>query len=312
MESHSPVGYGNGVTYSFIMYSNVFLMMASRQNCNVASLSSFLYRVVDVFEHYFEELVEESVRDNFVVVYELLDELMYFGYPQCTEASILCEFIRIDAHKMKVTQRPPRALTNAVSWRREQIYDPYSGYIGDIHLDVVEIIDVLVNSHGQVIRSDIFGVLKARSSVRFMPECKLFLTFEDLFEGPYQSTDQYHVSRGEVIDELDDIQFHHENFSVQIHVPLPSDATNPSVQTSIGSASYAPEEYMLRTDFKLPSITSEEAALDRKAPITVQFEIPGFSVSRIKINLEAEDERFGAYKRATCLTVAGDYEVRLS
>ncbi|KAF7112477.1 hypothetical protein RHSIM_RhsimUnG0225300 [Rhododendron simsii] len=74
-----------------------------------------------------------------------------------------------------------------------------------------------------------------------------------------------------------------ENFSVQIHVPLPSDATNPSVQTSIGSASYAPEEYMLRTDFKLPSITSEEAALDRKAPITVQFEIPGFSVSRIKV-----------------------------
>eukprot|EP00267_Zea_mays_P029845 XP_008660824.1 uncharacterized protein LOC103639926 [Zea mays] len=35
-----------------------------------------------VFNHYFEELAEESLRDNFVVVYELLDEMMDFGYPQ--------------------------------------------------------------------------------------------------------------------------------------------------------------------------------------------------------------------------------------
>lgn len=35
-----------------------------------------------MFNHYFEELEEESLRDNFVVVYELLDEMMNFGYPQ--------------------------------------------------------------------------------------------------------------------------------------------------------------------------------------------------------------------------------------
>jgi len=35
----------------------------------------FLHRLVDVFKHYFEELEEESIRDNFVVVYELLDEV---------------------------------------------------------------------------------------------------------------------------------------------------------------------------------------------------------------------------------------------
>ncbi|KAJ1422823.1 Longin-like domain superfamily [Sesbania bispinosa] len=28
----------------------------------------FLHRIVDVFKHYFEELEEESLRDNFVVV----------------------------------------------------------------------------------------------------------------------------------------------------------------------------------------------------------------------------------------------------
>jgi len=35
-----------------------------------------------VFTEYFKELEEESIRDNFVIIYELLDELMDFGYPQ--------------------------------------------------------------------------------------------------------------------------------------------------------------------------------------------------------------------------------------
>lgn len=40
--------YDNGVTYMFIQHSNVYLMVAARQNCNAASLLSFLHRVVDV------------------------------------------------------------------------------------------------------------------------------------------------------------------------------------------------------------------------------------------------------------------------
>lgn len=42
----------------------------------------FVYCYVQVFTEYFKELEEESIRDNFVIIYELLDELMDFGYPQ--------------------------------------------------------------------------------------------------------------------------------------------------------------------------------------------------------------------------------------
>jgi AP-1 complex subunit mu len=44
-----------------------------------------------VFKDYFGELEEESIRDNFVVVYELMDETMDFGYPQTCESKILRE-----------------------------------------------------------------------------------------------------------------------------------------------------------------------------------------------------------------------------
>ncbi|CAA3020530.1 AP-1 complex subunit mu-2 [Olea europaea subsp. europaea] len=66
----------------------------------------------------------------------------------------------------------------------------------------------------------------------------------------------------------------------------------------MGSASYAPEndalilkvksfpggkEYMLRAEFRLPSITSEESAPERKAPIRMKFDIPYFTVSGIQV-----------------------------
>jgi hypothetical protein len=47
---------------------------------------------VQVFEDYFKELEEESIRDNFVIIYELLDEVMDFGYPQHTESKVLKEY----------------------------------------------------------------------------------------------------------------------------------------------------------------------------------------------------------------------------
>ena len=46
---------------------------------------------------------------------------MDFEYPQYTEAKILSEFIKIDAYRMQVTQQPPMAITNAVSWQSEGI-----------------------------------------------------------------------------------------------------------------------------------------------------------------------------------------------
>ena len=46
-----------------------------------------------VFKDYFKELEEESIRDNFVITYELMDEMMDFGYPQISEPKILREYI---------------------------------------------------------------------------------------------------------------------------------------------------------------------------------------------------------------------------
>nr|GME07866.1 AP-1 complex subunit mu-2-like [Ipomoea batatas] len=327
--------------YVFIQHKNIYLLTASRQNCNAASLLLFLHRIVDVFKHYFEELEEESLRDNFVVVYELLDEIMDFGYPQYTEAKILSEFIKTDAYRMEVAQRPPMAVTNAVSWRSEGVF-------------------YKKNEQWSTYPSEVVGALKMRTYLSGMPECKLGLNDRVLLEAQGRTT------KGKAID-LDDIKFHQcvrlarfENdrtisfippdgsfdlmtyrlstqvkpliwveaqverhsrsrveimvkarsqfkerstaTNVEIELPVPSDATNPNVRTSMGSANYAPErdavlwkiksfpgnkneqEYMLRSEFRLPSVISEDAPPDRKAPIRVKFEIPYFTISGIQVS----------------------------
>lgn len=351
--AQGPVLQEKGITYMFIQHKNLYLMTAARQNCNAASLLLFLHRIVQVFKHYFDELEEESLRDNFVVVYELLDEMMDFGYPQYTEAKILSEFIKTDAYKMEVAQRPPMAVTNAVSWRSEGIRYKRN----EVFLDVIESVNILVNSNGQLIRSDVNGALKMRTYLSGMPECKLGLNDRILLEAQGQTT------RGKAID-LEDIKFHQcvrltrfendrtisfippdgsfdlmtyrlstqvrpliwveahvERYSrsrveimmkarsqfkersyatnVEIDLPVPADATSPTIRTSIGAATYSPEndtilwkiksfpgnkEYLLRAEFRLPSITAEDGPPERKAPVRVRFEIPYFTVSGIQVH----------------------------
>ena len=54
----------------------------------------FLHRVVDTFEDYFNECTETIIKENNVVVYELLDEMLDNGFPLATESNILKELIK--------------------------------------------------------------------------------------------------------------------------------------------------------------------------------------------------------------------------
>jgi hypothetical protein len=103
----------------YIQHQNLYVEATSKKNANATLVFVFLHRLVEVrvvptyvtlsfrhrapdrphvsppppslqvFTQYFQRLEEESIRDNFVIIYELLDELMDFGYPQFTETQIL-------------------------------------------------------------------------------------------------------------------------------------------------------------------------------------------------------------------------------
>jgi len=197
-----PVWMEHGTTYVYIKYNNLYLMAVTQRNSNAAMILLFLYRLVEVLKDYFRELEEESIRDNFVITYELMDEMMDFGYPQISEAKILREYITQEAHKLDVV-KPPMAVTNAVSWRSEGIKHRKN----EIFLDVVERLNLLVAANGTLLRSEILGSLKMRSYLSGMPELKLGLNDKLLFEATGRRTGGRGLSKGKAV-EMEDIKFH--------------------------------------------------------------------------------------------------------
>lgn len=138
-----------------------------------------------VFTEYFKELEEESIRDNFVIIYELLDEMIDFGHVQTTESKILQEYITQESHKLEIQQvRAPVAVTNAVSWRSEGIRYRKN----EVFLDVVESVNLLVNASGNVVRSEILGAVKMKCYLSGMPELRLGLNDKVMFENTGRST----------------------------------------------------------------------------------------------------------------------------
>jgi hypothetical protein len=85
------IAIGLRLTAWCLLYPPVLAL--SKRNTNAAEVILFLHRFVQVLVEYFKELEEESIRDNFVIIYELMDEMMDFGFPQTTESKILQESV---------------------------------------------------------------------------------------------------------------------------------------------------------------------------------------------------------------------------
>ncbi|CEM06837.1 unnamed protein product [Vitrella brassicaformis CCMP3155] len=194
-----PIFHEDGVTFCWITYNNLYLLGVTQRNSNAMMIMTFLYKLTEVFRDYFKELEEESIRDNFVITYELLDEMVDNGYPQATEVKVLREYIKNEAHQLSVDAiKPPTAITNAVSWRSEGIKHKKN----EIFLDVVEKLNLLVSSNGTVLRSEILGCLKMKSFLSGMPELKLGLNDKLLFEATGRP-----MARGKAV-EMEDVKFH--------------------------------------------------------------------------------------------------------
>ncbi|VDK66229.1 unnamed protein product, partial [Onchocerca ochengi] len=174
----------------------LLVVSTSRKNVNVALVLTFLYKIVEVFGDYLKDVEEESIRDNFVIIYELLDEMMDFGYPQTTEGKILQEFITQEGHKLEIAPRPPMAVTNAVSWRSEGLKYRKN----EVFLDVIESVNLLANANGVVLQSEIVGSVKMRVYLTGMPELRLGLNDKVLFESSGRGKNRS--------VELEDVKFH--------------------------------------------------------------------------------------------------------
>eukprot|EP00124_Ichthyophonus_hoferi_P000112 Ihof_evm2s4 gene=Ihof_evmTU2s4 len=193
-----PIIVSDNVTFIYIKYQNVYIVATSRKNANCALILVFLHKMVQVLKEYFKEVQEESIRDNFVIIYELFDEIMDFGYPQTTETKILQEYITQESHKLQVeASKPPMAVTNAVSWRSEGVKYKKN----EVFLDVIESVNLLTSANGNILQCEVVGSVKMRVFLSGMPELRLGLNDKVLFGNTGRNP------KGKAV-ELEDVKFH--------------------------------------------------------------------------------------------------------
>lgn len=141
----------------------------------------FLHRVANIFVEYFGPPADESaIKDNFSTVYQLLEEMVDYGWPLTTEPNALKAMIRPPTMMSKLLQTSltvsdelPSGTVSNMPWRASNVQ--YSQ--NEIYIDIIEEVDAIVTASGGIVSSDISGSIQCQSHLSGIPD--LLLTFKD-------------------------------------------------------------------------------------------------------------------------------------
>ncbi|XP_043933209.1 AP-4 complex subunit mu-1 isoform X2 [Protopterus annectens] len=192
-ENQAPVIMNHeGLHFIHVRQSGLYFVATARTNVSPFTIIEFLNRFASLIKDYCGTLNEKLVRLNFALIYELLDEMLDYGYIQTTSTDILKNFIQTevvdtkpsslfdlsniglfgaDTQQSKVA--PSAAASRPVfSSRSEQ------GSKNEVFLDVIERLTVVIGSNGTVMKVDVQGEIRMKCFLPSGSELRIGLNEE--------------------------------------------------------------------------------------------------------------------------------------
>eukprot|EP00698_Gefionella_okellyi_P006877 TRINITY_DN165_c0_g1_i1.p1 TRINITY_DN165_c0_g1~~TRINITY_DN165_c0_g1_i1.p1 ORF type:complete len:453 (-),score=88.58 TRINITY_DN165_c0_g1_i1:32-1390(-) len=191
-----PIFIEDNISYVSLKRNGLYFLLTTRFNVSPVTSIELLNRIVRCFKDFCGLLNEEAIRRNFVLIYELLDELLDFGYPQMTTPGQLKPHIHnetllleeqmgatggggdvatvvsgfLDNIRQVATggQRQTASLSSS-----RPITEPSTK--DEIFIDVLERLNIILNSRGDVQLCHIEGVIQMKSFVNGQPEMRVGL-----------------------------------------------------------------------------------------------------------------------------------------
>eukprot|EP00277_Geminigera_cryophila_P004235 CAMPEP_0179419528 /NCGR_PEP_ID=MMETSP0799-20121207/8649_1 /TAXON_ID=46947 /ORGANISM="Geminigera cryophila, Strain CCMP2564" /LENGTH=475 /DNA_ID=CAMNT_0021193011 /DNA_START=3 /DNA_END=1427 /DNA_ORIENTATION=+ len=192
-----PIFVVDGVTFCHIQTSKMFFVLTSTKNVQCATLIEILQRLSRVFKDYCGVLTEESVRRNFLLLYELLDECFDRGCPQGMSTELLKAYVY---NEPAAVQGVPSSGNQVLGKQLNQLSDALASQVnlgekktmtsaaankpimsaGDkkdntIFVDVIEKLTLVLNRNGSVSQQYVNGAIQLKSFLSGCPEMKLGL-----------------------------------------------------------------------------------------------------------------------------------------
>ena len=202
-------------SFFYTRRSNIWLCAVAKQNINASMVFEFLTKMIDIMQSYFGKITEENVKNNFVLIYELLDEILDFGYPQNSDTGVLKTFITQQGVR-PITREEQANVTSAVTgqigWRREGIKYRRN----ELFLDVIESVNLLMSQQGQALSTHVAGRVVMKSYLSGMPECKFGINDKISLENRIKNqsdptnpnSNPITSTSSKTIVAIDDCQFH--------------------------------------------------------------------------------------------------------
>lgn len=250
--------------------TNKNVLCVTRFNVSPAGTVELLNRMAKVFKDYCGILTEESIRKNFVLVYELIEEMIDFGYPQITSTEMLKNCVHNEAVMVAAPTLSSSLMANVNSKTKASsasnvpitMKNARGGNTkNEIYVDIIERLTVLFNANGFVVNSSIDGSIQMKSFLSGNPELRLALN-EDLVIGKGSAF-------GSVV--MDDCIFHE-------CVHLDEFETSRTLHFLPPDGEFSVVSYRVTTDFRVPFKlypSIEEAGQYRlEVSIIVRAEIP--------------------------------------
>ncbi|PON93391.1 Clathrin adaptor, mu subunit, partial [Trema orientale] len=295
----------------------------TRVNVSPSLVLELLQRIARVIKDYLGVLNEDSLRKNFVLVYELLDEVivstlhplisfptpwMDFGYVQTTSTEVLKSYVFNEPLVVDAARLPPlgpaaifmqgsKRMPGTAVTKSVVANEPGGRKREEIFVDVIEKISVTFSSSGYILTSEIDGTIQMKSFLTGNPEIRVALN-EDLSIGRGgTSIYDYSSSLGAGSVVLDDCNFHEsvrlDSFDIDRTLTLiPPDGEFPVMNYRITQEFKPPfrinalieEAGPLRAEVIL-KVHAEFSSSSSANTILVQMPLPAYT-TRVSFELE--------------------------
>ena len=93
----------------------MYFVITTRTNISAATYIQFLTRIANLIRDFCGTLNEESVRQNFTLIYEILDEIIDNGFIQDTNTKLLKSFISNEPVEVEQQHSILQTLSNTFS-----------------------------------------------------------------------------------------------------------------------------------------------------------------------------------------------------
>ncbi|KAJ7638440.1 Mu homology domain-containing protein [Roridomyces roridus] len=151
---------------------------------------AFLQTFIDILREYFGTISAATLKDNFDVVYQLLEETLDSGgHPLTTSPNALRDIVLPPSLLSKLLNVAGANITSAINsgsglgaaggpfsspipWRKAGL--KYNS--NEIYFDMVEELKAIVNKHGTTLSSSVWGKIETNAKLSGTPDCLLTFT----------------------------------------------------------------------------------------------------------------------------------------